>query len=195
MEATHTLEEYVMSQTVWSRVSEINYHTLVSQCIVPVAIPPLNSDVNLDTVNRIIVRISALDRLENLVHSRMRELCRSFIMMYIFCFFYFEFVVFVLLYAVLITMCCSYYYVLFVLLCAVHITMCCSYHYVVFVLLCAVRITMYCSYYYVLFLLLCAVHITMCCSYYYVLFVLLCVVSVLKITDGYVSYKESNPNI
>jgi len=74
MKVNHTLEEYVMSQTVWSRVSEINYHTLVSQRIVPVAIPPLKSDVNLETVNRIIVRISALDRLENVVHSCVRVL-------------------------------------------------------------------------------------------------------------------------
>ena len=54
MEATHTLEEYVMSQTVWSRASEINYHynTQVSRRIVPVAILPMKTDVNLDTVNR-----------------------------------------------------------------------------------------------------------------------------------------------
>ena len=83
MKINHTLEEYVMSQTVASRVSEINYHTLVSQRIVPVTIPPLKSDVNLETVNRIIVRISALDRLENLVHCRMLVLCRSSGMMYI----------------------------------------------------------------------------------------------------------------
>ena len=96
MKINHTLEEYVMSQIVWSRVSEINYHTLVSQHIVPVAIPPLKSDVNLDTVNRSIVRISALDRLENLVHSRMRVLCWS-------TFF-------------ILRLSCSCYYVLFVLL-------------------------------------------------------------------------------
>jgi hypothetical protein len=83
MKVNHTIEEYVMSQTVWSRVSEINDHTLVSQHMVPVAIPPMKSDVNLDTVNRSIVRISLLDRLENLVHSRMRALCRSSGMMYI----------------------------------------------------------------------------------------------------------------
>jgi len=63
-------------------VSEISYHTLVSQCIVPVAIPPLKSDVKLDTLNRNIIRNSALCRLENSVHCRMRVLYRSSGMMY-----------------------------------------------------------------------------------------------------------------
>ena len=77
MKVNHTLEEYVMSQIFWSRVSEINNHTLVSQRIIPVAIPPLKSYVNLETVNRSILRISVLGRLEILIHSRMRVLCRS----------------------------------------------------------------------------------------------------------------------